>query len=64
MAEQTIKIEDIEAKEWLNYNTLSYTIWDKKYRDHNESFQQWLHRISNGYEPIIKLIKEKKFIFG
>lgn len=64
MAEQVIKIEDKEAKEWLNHNELSYTIWNKKYRDHSESFTQWLHRVSNGYEPIMRLIKEKKFIFG
>lgn len=55
---------DNEAKEWLNNNDLSYTIWSKKYRDGQESFQDWLYRVSNGYEPVIKLIKEKKFIFG
>lgn len=64
MAEQIIKLEDKEAKEWLNYNNLSYTIWDKKYRNNNESFTQWLYRVSNGYKPIMSLIKEKKFIFG
>jgi ribonucleoside-diphosphate reductase alpha chain len=57
-------MEDIKAKEWLNNNELSYTIWDKKYRNNEESFDDWLHRISDGYEPIMKLIKEKKFIFG
>lgn len=64
MAEQIIKLEDKEAKEWLNHNNLSYTIWDKKYRNNNESFTQWLYRVSNGYKPIMSLIKEKKFIFG
>lgn len=55
---------DEQAKEWLNGNELSYTIWDKKYRHNQETFEEWLHRISNGYEPIIRLIREKKFLFG
>lgn len=55
---------DEQAKEWLNGNELSYTIWDKKYRHNQETFEEWLHRISNGYEPVIRLIREKKFLFG
>lgn len=55
---------DEQAKEWLNDNELSYTIWDKKYRHNQETFEEWLHRISNGYEPVMKLIREKKFLFG
>ncbi len=55
---------DEQAKEWLNGNELSYIIWDKKYRHNQETFEEWLHRISNGYEPIIRLIREKKFLFG
>lgn len=55
---------DEQAKVWLNGNELSYTIWDKKYRHDQETFEEWLHRVSNGYEPIIRLIREKKFLFG
>lgn len=56
--------EDKEAKEWLNNNDLSYTIWNNKYRYNNESFNQWLSRVSNNDNAVKSLIKEKKFIFG
>ena len=53
-----------KAFEWLNQNQLSYDIWDKKYRFNNETFDQWLDRVS-GKDPQVKqLILEKKFIFG
>lgn len=55
---------DEEAKEWLDYNELSYTIWDKKYRYKNESFKDWLKRVSGGNHKIQQLIKDKKFLFG
>ena len=53
-----------KAWDWLGKNQLSYDIWDKKYRDKNESFEQWLNRVSGGYPEVRALIKEKKFIFG
>lgn len=55
---------DEKAKKWLNNNSLSYTIWDKKYRNKGESFGDWINRVSGGYKPIKALIIEKKFIFG
>lgn len=55
---------DNEAKEWLDNNELSYTIWDRKYRIGDESFDGWLNRVSGGNEEIKRLIKEKKFLFG
>ena len=55
---------DKQALEWLNNNQLSYDIWNNKYRYNNESFEQWLDRVS-GENPVIKkLIREKKFLFG
>ena len=51
-------------EEWLNNNELSINIFNKKYRNGNESLDEFFDRISNGYEPIKTLIKEKKFIFG
>lgn len=57
-------MEDTEAKQWLNNNDLSYTIWEKKYRNGDESFDEWLDRVSNGNPVTKNLIKEKKFIFG
>jgi len=51
-------------KEWLNNNQLSLDIWNKKYRFENESFNQWLDRVSGGNKEIRQLIKDKKFLFG
>lgn len=53
-----------KAFEWLNQNQLSYDIWDKKYRVNDESFDEWLDRVSGKDEEIRRLIKEKKFLFG
>lgn len=50
--------------DWLNKNQLSLDIWEKKYRFQNESFEDWLNRVSGGNEDVKKLIKEKKFLFG
>lgn len=43
---------------------LSKQIWEKKYRHNNETFEQWLLRVSNNKKHIKRLILEKKFIFG
>lgn len=53
-----------KAFEWLNQNQLSYDIWSKKYRFNNESFDQWLERVSGGNSKIKELIRKKKFLFG
>ena len=55
---------DKQALEWLNDNQLSYDIWNNKYRYNNESFDQWLDRVSGGNTEIKRLIREKKFLFG
>lgn len=55
---------DKQALEWLNGNQLSYDIWNNKYRYNNESFDQWLDRVSGGNTEIKRLIREKKFLFG
>lgn len=57
-------MKDYKAWEWLEKNELSYTIWDRKYRFNNESFDEWLNRVSGGDERLQKLIFEKKFMFG
>ena len=51
-------------QEWLGNNQLSLDIWNKKYRQNNESFEEWLNRVSGGNSNIKTLIKEKKFLFG
>ena len=52
------------VQEWLGDNQLGIDIWTKKYRYNNESFDEWLDRVSGGDEDVRKLIKEKKFLFG
>lgn len=51
--------------EWLGKdNQLGIDIWKRKYQYNNETFDEWLNRISNGNESIKQLIIEKKFLFG
>ena len=53
------------VQEWLGQdNQLGIDIWEKKYRYNNESFDEWLDRVSGGNEELKKLIVEKKFLFG
>lgn len=59
-----MKMESIEARNWLDNNDLSYTIWNNKYRFNDESLDEWFDRVSGKDENIKRLIKEKKFIFG
>lgn len=52
-------------QDWLGENnTLGIDIWEKKYRRDDESFDQWLTRVSGSNECVRKLIIEKKFLFG
>ena len=53
------------VQEWLGEdNKLGIDIWEKKYRYGNETFDDWLERVSGGHEDVKNLIKEKKFLFG
>lgn len=52
------------AEEWLNGNQLSCTIFEKKYRNNEESLDEFFDRVSNGWEPVRNLIKNKQFLFG
>lgn len=52
-------------QEWLGSdNQLGIDIWEKKYRRNNESFNDWLNRVSGGDIYVRQLIEEKKFLFG
>ena len=52
------------VQEWLGENNqLGIDIWQKKYRYNNESFDQWLDRVSGGDEEVKHLIKEKNVSF-
>lgn len=55
----------MELEQWLGAdNQLGIDIWKRKYCYENESFDQWLNRITAGNEKIAEYIKEKKFLFG
>lgn len=55
---------DIDAYNWLNHNQLGYDIWNNKYRWKNESFDEWLDRVSGGDVEVRNIIRERKFLFG
>ena len=48
----------------MNENQLAYDIWNKKYRFNNESFDEWLNRVSAGNGNVKQMILDKKFLFG
>jgi len=51
--------------EWLGEdNQIGIDIWRKKYQRNDETFEQWLDRVSGGNHEVRELIKEKKFLFG
>lgn len=53
------------VEEWLGKdNALGIDIWTKKYQYNNESFPEWLERVSGGDDEVAKLIEDKKFLFG
>jgi len=55
----------MEIQEWLGAdNQLGIDIWKHKYRYQDETFEQWLGRVSGGNGTIAGLIREKKFLFG
>ena len=55
----------MNVKEWLGKdNQLGIDIWERKYCYNNESFDQWLDRVSGGNKDIKELIEQKKFLFA
>ena len=55
----------MDVKEWLGENnTIGIDIWNLKYKNGDETFEEWLDRVSGGNQKIRQLIKEKKFLFG
>ena len=51
--------------EWLGENNqLGMDIWNKKYCQNNETFDEWLDRVSDGNEEVKQLIIDKKFLFA
>lgn len=55
----------MNVQEWLGEdNQLGIDIWKKKYQYNNESFDEWLDRVSGGNKQVRQLIQDKKFLFG
>lgn len=53
------------VEEWLGKeNQLGIDIWKKKYQRNNESFEDWVERVSGGDSDVAELIIDKKFLFG
>ena len=53
------------VNDWLGEdNQLAQDIWRRKYQHNNESFEEWLDRVSAGDNELRKLIIEKKFLMG
>lgn len=61
-------MDDITRKrleEWLGEeNQIGIDIWEKKYRYNNESFDEWVDRVSGGDKDVKELILSKKFLFA
>ena len=53
----------MNIEQWLS-SDLSIDIWEKKYQYDNESFEDWLKRITNNDSVLAELIREKKFLFA
>lgn len=55
----------MKLEQWLGKdNQLGMDIWKKKYQQNNETFEEWLDRVSGGNKEVKELIREKKFLFG
>lgn len=54
------------VEQWLgaDSDSLNVQIWKRKYQHDNETFDEWLDRISAGNEELRQIIVEKKFLFG
>lgn len=55
----------MNVEQWLGKdNKLGVDIWQRKYRKGNETFDQWLDRVSGGDDDVRAAIKSKRFLFG
>ena len=53
------------VEKWLgNENTLGIDIWKRKYQYENETFEEWLDRVSGNDNELKNQIIDKKFLFG
>lgn len=55
----------MRVEDWLGQdNTLGIDIWHRKYQFNNETFDEWLNRVSGNDEAVKQAIIDKKFLFG
>ena len=55
----------MNVQEWLGEdNQLGIDIWEKKYRYENETFEEWLDRVSGGDQELRELIATRKIMLG
>lgn len=54
---------EIRNSKW-DMDELQKSIWRNKYQYKDESFNEWIARISGGNPKIAKLIRERKFLFA
>ena len=55
----------MQVEEWLGKdNTLGIDIWKNKYQYENETFDEWLARVTADDSVVRQLILDKKFLFG
>lgn len=53
------------VEQWLGpQNQLGIDIWKRKYCKNNETFDEWLDRVSGHDEAVKQAIIDKKFLFG
>ena len=57
------KKSDIRKSKW-QMDELQKSIWTNKYQYNNESFDDWIERVSGNNPKIAKLIRERKFLFA
>lgn len=58
-------VREMWVEDWLGKdNKLGCDIWHKKYQCNDETFEEWLDRVSGGNEIIRQDILDKKFLFG
>lgn len=57
------KRSELRQNKWKG-DELQKSIWANKYQYNNESFEQWIDRVSGGNKKIAKLIRERKFLFA
>lgn len=55
----------MKIQDWLGENNeVGISIWERKYRYNNETFEEWLDRVSGKKENVKQIIRDKKFLFG